>query len=98
MKLGDYLNLGAALVVGTIVFSATAQAAALPPISAAAVTVPPANAAPAVVQQDEVDRIKPVQVRWHHHWHHHHWHHRGWHRGWHHHHWHHHHWRHHRHW
>jgi len=94
MKLGDLLNFSAGLVAGTILLAASAQAAPVPPISGHAATVPAiASVEPAVVSQNEVDQMKPVQVRWHHHhWHHHHWrHHR-----WHHHHWHHHHWRHHR--
>jgi len=96
MKLGDLLNFSAGLVAGTILLAASAQAAPVPPISGHAAAVPViANVDQAVVSQNEVDQMKPVQVRWHHHhWHHHHWrHHR-----WHHHHWHHRHWRHHRHW
>jgi hypothetical protein len=90
MKLGDLLKFSAGLVAGTILLAVSAQAAPVPPISGHALTVPAAiNVEPAVVSQSEVDQMKPVQVRWHHHghWHHHHWrHHR----------WHHHHWRHHR--
>ena len=39
----------------------------------------------AVTTEAEVERLKPEQVRWGHHWHHRHWHHRhwGWHRRWH---------------
>jgi hypothetical protein len=94
MKLGDLLKFSAGLVAGTILLAATAQAAPVPPISAQTVTVPAtANVEQAVVSQNEVDQMKPMQVHWrHHHWHHHHWRHHRWHR----HHWHHHHWRHHR--
>src|ERR1700722_8868268 len=103
-----FLNLVFGVAAGIAAFAATANAAPLPPISAAQSLVLPraAGAEPAVVGQDEVNRLQPEQVRWHHHhwhhrhwhhWHHHHWHHRHWHH-WHHHHWHHwhhHHWRHH---
>ncbi len=91
MKRSLFLSFGAGVVLGAALFAANAQAAALPPISAGAVTVPAANVEPAVVSQAEVDRLKPVQVRWHHGWHHRHWgwRHRHWHRhwGWHHRHW-----------
>src|ERR1700722_11014556 len=101
-----FLNLVFGVAAGIAAFAATANAAPLPPISAAQSLVLPraAGAEPAVVGQDEVNRLQPEQVRWKHHhhlpdrhWHHHHWHHRHWHH-WHHHHWHHwhhHHWRHH---
>jgi hypothetical protein len=94
MKLGDLLNFSAGLVAGAIVLAASAQAAPVAPISGQTASAPAAaKVEPAVVSQNEVDRIKPVQVGWHHHhhWHHHHWHHRHWH----HHHWHHRHWHHH---
>src|ERR1700761_6213648 len=88
MKLGTILNLSAGLVAGTILLAASAQAAPVPPISGHAATAQAVE--PAVVSQNEVDQMKPVQVSWHRHggWHRHHWHHR----------WHRHHWRHHRHW
>src|ERR1700730_6124719 len=103
-----FLNLVFGVAAGIAAFAATANAAPLPPISAAqSLVLPRAGAEPAVVAQDEFNRLQPEQVRWHHHhhwhhrhwhhWHHHHWHHRHWHH-WHHHHWHHwhhHHWRHH---
>jgi hypothetical protein len=91
MRQGIVLSLGAGLVLGAAVLFG-AQAAPIPPIPINGASVPATNFEPAVVSQEEVDQIKPVQVRWHHHhWHHRHWH-RGWHRGWHRHH------RHHRHW
>jgi hypothetical protein len=94
MKLGDLLKFSAGLVAGTILLAATAQAAPVPPISAQSASVPAlVSVEPAVVSQNEVDQMKPMQVHWHHHHHHHHWHHHHWH----HHHWHHHHWRHHHH-
>lgn len=98
MKLGDILNFGAGLVAGAIVLAASAQAAPVPPLSSQTAIAPAANIEQALVSQNEVDHMKPVQVHYRHHWHHHHyWHHRRWHhRHWRHHHWHHHHWRHHR--
>ena len=80
-------------------FAAAGAAATLAVSAQAAPLVPqplnqsgrlPANedARPAVTTSDEVDRLKPEEVRWGHHWHHHrHW---GWHRrhwGWRHRHW-----------
>ena len=96
MERRHFLSVAFGVAAGVAVFAASANAAPLPPISAEQNLVLPraAGAEPAVVGQDEVDRLKPEQVRWHHHhhWRHHHWHH--WHRHrWHH--WHHHHWRHH---
>jgi hypothetical protein len=105
MERRDFLKLTLGFVAGGAVLAASARAAApLPPISSAPVPAG-ASAEPAVVSQDDVDHIKPEQVRWHHHGHGH-WHHRGhWHRHWHRRHWgwhhrrrHRHHWRHHRHW
>ena len=84
-----FLNLVFGVAAGVAVFAANANAAPLPPISFGQSLLPPRvdSAEPAVIGQDEVDRLKPEQVRWHHHhWRHHHWHH------WHHHHWHHRHW------
>ena len=89
MERRDFLKLTFGIVAGAGALAATAQAAPLPPISAEAGLVPPhrESAEPAVVSQDDVDRLKPEQVRWHRHWHHrwHHWHRRhwGWHRHWH---------------
>ena len=100
MERRDFLKLTFGFVAGGAVLAATAQAAPVPPISQQAAPVPAgASAEPAVVSQDDVDQIKPEQVRWHHHhgWHRHRrWHRRHW--GWHHRRWHRHHWRHHRHW
>jgi hypothetical protein len=99
MERRDFLKLSFGFVAGGAILAASAQAAPLPPISNALAPVAAgANVEPAVVSQDEVDHIKPEEVRWHHHGHwHRHWHrrwHRHWHRRWHH----RHHWRHHRHW
>ena len=76
MKLGDLVKFGAGLVAGAIMLAASAQAAPVPPLSGQTATVPAANVELAVVSQNEVDHMKPVQVHYHHHWHHHHWHHR----------------------
>lgn len=89
MERRDFLKLTFGIVAGAGALAAAAQAAPLPPISAEAGLVPPhrEGAEPAVVSQDDVDHLKPEQVRWHRHWHHrwHHWHRRhwGWHRHWH---------------
>ena len=99
MERRQVLNFTIALIAGAAALAVSAQAAPLPPIAAQAVPPSPGHVVdPAVVSQDEVDRLQPQQVRWgHHHWHHHHWHHRHW--GWRRHHWHHRHWGwHHRHW
>jgi len=96
MERRDFLKLTFGFVAGAGALAATAQAAPLPPISAKAGLALPhrEGAEPAVVSQDDVDRLKPEQVHWHHHhrWHRH-WHrrhwgwHRHWHRRWHRHHW-----------
>jgi hypothetical protein len=103
MERRRFLKLTFGFVAGATALAASVQAAPLPPIAAEQGLVPPQRdgAEPAVVSQDEVDRLKPEEVRWGHHGHHHHWHrrHRGWHRrhwGWRHHHWGHHHWHRHR--
>jgi hypothetical protein len=103
MERRDFLKLAFGIAAGAGALAAGAKAAPLPPMAPGQGLAPPrAEAAePAVVGQDEVDQLKPEEVRWgHHHWHHHwhrrwhHWHRRHW--GWHHRHWHRH-W-HHRHW
>jgi hypothetical protein len=99
MERRHLLNLVLGVAAGVAVFAATANAAPLPPMSPEQALVLPraAGAEPAVVAQDEVNRLKPIAVHWHHGhrhhgWHHHRWHHHGWrhHHGRHH-HWHHHH-------
>ena len=94
MERRDFLKLSVGFVAGGAILAASAQAAPLPPISNESMPVTAgAKVEPAVVSQDEVDRIKPEEVRWHHrgHWH------RRWHRHWRR-RWHHRHWRRHRHW
>jgi hypothetical protein len=82
MERRDFLKLTFGIVAGASVLAAAAQAAPLPPISAEAGLVSPhrEGAEPAVVSQDDVDHLKPEEVRWGHHWHRRHW---GWHRHWH---------------
>jgi hypothetical protein len=100
MERRQFLLLAFGAVAGSAALAATANAAPLSPGLPHPVTAPRGEGVePAVVSQDEVDHVKPEQVRWHHrgHWHRH-WH-RRWHRrhwGWRRHHWHRH-W-HHRHW
>jgi hypothetical protein len=101
MERREFLKLTFGFVAGASALAASAQAAPLPPIRAEQGLAPPyrEDAEPAVVSQDDVDHLKPEQVRWGHHWHRH-WHRRhwGWHRwhrrhwGWHRHHWHRHRW------
>jgi len=102
MERRHFLKLAFGIAAGTAALAASVQAAPLPPVSAQPSFVPARgeNAEPAVVSQDEVDHLKPEQVRWGHHWHRHwhrrhwgwrrHWHRRHW--GWHRHHWHRHRW------
>ena len=100
MERRDFLKLTFGFVAGATALAASAQAAPLPPMGPEQGLVPShrAGAEPAVVSQDDVDHLKPEQVRWGHRWHHHHrrWHHRhwgwrrhhwGWHHRWHRHHW-----------
>ena len=99
MERRHLLNLAAGLIAGAAALGSSAQAVPLPPASVqqSVQASPGGSVQSAVVSQDEIERIKPLQMRWGHHhgWHHHHWHHRHW--GWRHHRWHRHHW-HHRHW
>jgi hypothetical protein len=98
-----FLRLTFAIAAGAAVLAASAQAAPLAPQPLAqGERLSPAtkDAHPALTTEEEVNRLKPEEVRWGHHWHHRHWgwHHRHW--GWRHRHWHHRHWgwRHHHHW
>jgi hypothetical protein len=96
MERRHFLKLTFGFVAGAAALAASAQAAPLPPILAqpGLVPAPREDAEPAVISQDDVDRLKPEEVRWGHHWHRH-WHRRHW--GWHRHHWgRHHHWHRHR--
>jgi hypothetical protein len=95
MERRDFLKLAFGFAAGAATLAASAQAAPLLPQPLPQIGRPSANedARPAVTTGDEVDHLKPEQVRWGHHWHHRHWGHRhwGWHRrhwGWRHRHWH----------
>ena len=74
-----------------VALAASVQAAPLSPqhlVESGRVPSVGAIAEPAVTSSDEVNGLKPQEVRWGHHWHHHGhwgWHHRHW--GWHHRHW-----------
>jgi hypothetical protein len=75
MERRDFLKLTFGFVAGATALAASAQAAPLPPISAQQDLTPPPreDAEPAVISQDDVDHLKPEEVRWGHHWHRH-WH------------------------
>jgi hypothetical protein len=102
MERRQFLKLAFGVGAGTAALATSAQASPLAPHPLAEDERLPAKAAahPAVISEDEVNRLKPEQVRWGHHghgrhwgWHHRHW---GWRRrhwGWHRRRWHHRHWR-----
>ncbi|MGN1289497.1 MAG: twin-arginine translocation signal domain-containing protein [Bradyrhizobium sp.] len=102
MERRDFLKMAFAIAAGAAAFTATVQAAPLAPLPLSHDARPPTDrdAHSAVTTGDEVGRLKPEQVHWHHRhwgwhhrhwgWHHRHWHHRHW--GWRHHRWHRHHW------
>jgi hypothetical protein len=96
MERRHFLKLTFGFVAGATALAASANAAPLAPHPfPEAGRMPPANSdvQSAVTTADEVDRLKPEQVRWGHHWHRH-WHRRRW--GWRRHHWHRRHWHRHR--
>jgi len=86
MERRDFLKMAFGVAAGVATLAVTAQAAPLAPLALSKDTPASANsdAHPAVTTRDEVDHLKPEQVRWHHghrRWHHHrHWHRRHWHR------------------
>ena len=95
MERRHFLKLALGFAGGAAALAATANAAPLLPVSPQQNLVPPRgnDAQPAVTTQDDVDRLKPEEVRWGHHGHghwHRHWHRRHW--GWHRHRWHRRHW------
>jgi len=102
MERRHFLKLAFGIAAGAAVLAASAQAAPLAPQPLAQdERLPPAikDAHPALTTEEEVNRLKPEEVRWGHHWHGRHrgWHHRHWgwrhrHWGWRHRHWHHRHW------
>jgi hypothetical protein len=89
MERRHFLKLAFGVAAGATALAAGAHAAPLPPIAAEQGLVPRRGegAQPAVVAQDAVDRLKPEEVHWRHHWHRRHWgwhrRHWGWHRRWH---------------
>jgi hypothetical protein len=90
MQRRDFLKLAfgvAGVAAGATALVASANAAPLSPISPVQGLMPShgENVESAVVTQADVDRLKPEEVRWGHHWHRH-WHRRHW--GWHRRHWH----------
>ena len=69
MERRDFLKLSFGFAAGAAALGASAQAAPLPPVMPAAGLAPPPQGAepvaqPAVVTQDDVDRLAPEQVRW----------------------------------
>jgi len=87
MELRYVLKLAIGMAAGATALVGVANAAPLAPASSVQLGAPGTQAMqPAVVSQNDVDHLKPTQVRWGHHWHHRHW-------GWHRHHWHRRHWR-----
>jgi hypothetical protein len=89
MERRHFLKLAAGFAAGAAALAASAQAAPLAPhLLTENGRLPPSNdeARPAVTTGDEVEHLKPEEVRWHGHhggWHHRHW---GWrsrHWGWH---------------
>ena len=76
MERRHFLKLAFGCAAGATALAASVGAAPLPPIPAEQGLVPPRGeaAVSADITQDEVERLKPEQVRWGHHWH------RRWHR------------------
>jgi len=89
MERRHFLKFAVGLAAGAAALAVSAQAAPLMPHPLDNQLLPPGkeDIRPAVTTGDEVDHLKPEEVRWHHHWHHRHW---GWrhrHWGWRHRHW-----------
>ncbi|WP_194469533.1 twin-arginine translocation signal domain-containing protein [Bradyrhizobium sp. CCBAU 51753] len=93
MERRDFLKIACGAAAGVAAFAATAQAAPLAPhpLNEDAKLPGDAQAQPAVTSGEEAARLKPEEVRWHHHrhwgWRHRHWgwrhRHWGWRRRWH---------------
>lgn len=79
MERRHFLKLTVGFAAGASALAASAIAAPLPPIAAAQAPLPPQreNVESAVILQDEVDHLKPEEVRWGRRWHRH-WHRRYW--------------------
>jgi hypothetical protein len=74
-----FLALAIGITAGAAALTGSADAAPLTPASSVQLVAPRVQAVePAVVSQNEVDQLKPQEVRWGHHWHRH----GGWHRHW----------------
>jgi hypothetical protein len=71
MERRHFLKLAFGFVAGATALAASAKAAPLPPVTPQQGLVPPRDEAaePAVVTQDDVDHLRPEEVRWGHHWH-----------------------------
>ena len=94
MERRHFLKIGLGFVAGAAALDASVQAAPLAPHPLVEDgRLAPVEAEPAVVSGDEVEHLKPEEVRWHRRWHrrwyrrrwyrrrwHRHWHHRRWHR------------------
>ena len=99
MERRHFLKIAFGFATGAAALAAGVQAAPLAPhaLLKDGAPIPHPDTHPAVTTSGEVDRLKPEEVRWGHHWHRH-WHRRHWgwrrrHWGWHRHRWHRHHWR-----
>ena len=70
MERRHFLKLALGFAAGGVALAASAQAAPLMPAPLLDDAKLPANpdAQPAVTSGDEVDRLKPEEVRWHRHW------------------------------
>ncbi len=68
MERRHFLKLSVGFIAGSVALAASAQAAMLPPIAAPQPSAGK-DVEPAVVGQQEVDRLKPEEVRWGHHGH-----------------------------
>lgn len=70
MERRDFLKLTVGFAAGAAALAASAQAAPLPPVMPTQDLAPPrgedaqSDAEPAVVTQDDVDHLKPEEVRW----------------------------------
>jgi len=75
MERRHFLKLAFGFAAGAAALAASAQAAPLAPQLPSQSGLPSSNEDihPAVTSSDEVNRLKPEEVRWGHHWHHRHW-------------------------
>ena len=80
MERRHFLKFAVGFAAGAAALAVSAEAAPLAPHPFEESGRLPPDVSPAVTTKDEVDHLKPEQVRWGHHWHRRHW---GWHRRWH---------------